>query len=182
MKKKWYIVILVICLIQSVGCAKDSLQYVNSENDSGSEVSRYEACEARDVIRVHISGEVYFPGVYTVSADSRIYEVVRKAGGFTSDADTDRVNQAKKVSDGEKITIPSVKEQENNQSDTGYVNINSANEESLCTLPGIGTTRARQILEYRNEHGDFQKIEDIMNVTGIKEGLFEKIAPYITVS
>ena len=85
------------------------------------------------------------------------------------------------MSDGEQIDIPSVLEKEASGTQ-GLIDINKANEALLCTIPGIGTAKARQIVEYRQKNGEFQKIEDIMKISGIKEGLFEKIAPYITVS
>lgn len=182
MKKKLNIIMLIICLTFLGGCAKDSLQYVNGESNISGETVYDEVGEKRTGIRVHICGEVYFPGVYLVDEASRVCDVVQKAGGFTEEADKENVNQAKKVSDGERIYIPSVYEGEDEESDSDCVNINKADVETLCTLPGIGKAKAKQIVEYRKRNGDFQSIEDIMNVAGIKEGLFSQIAPYITVS
>lgn len=185
MKKRKKLYILMFSMMLCLGCSRDSLQYAGYETEAldASDSSLVEEnLEIYDTITVHICGEVYFPGVYTVYSGSRIYEVVRQAGGFTSDADTEGINQAKEVSDGEQIYIPSISEIQTDTDEQGLINVNKADEEMLCTIPGIGTTRAKQIIEYRNKNGDFQKIEDIMNVTGIKEGIFEKIAPYITVS
>lgn len=67
------------------------------------------------------------------------------------------------------------------EEENGLVNINTANEELLCTLSGVGSSRAKSIIAYREKHGAYQKIEDIMNVEGIKEGLFQKIRDSITV-
>lgn len=177
------LVILLCMLILCQGCSDDSLQYVEevypAEQDVGQE--RTFETDIYDTITVHICGEVHFPGVYTVYANSRIHEIVKQAGGFTEYADTEAVNQAREVSDGEQIDIPSVLEKEASGTQ-GLIDINKANEALLCTIPGIGTAKARQIVEYRQKNGEFQKIEDIMKISGIKEGLFEKIAPYITVS
>lgn len=177
--------ILLVSLVMLWGCAKDSLQYVETGTGavcvSESDVAETENADY-DVITVHICGEVYFPGVYTIYRGSRIYEVVKLAGGFTVLADTEAVNQAKEVSDEEQIYIPSIYEKEETSDEQGLINLNTADEAALCTIPGIGSTRAKQILEYREKNGDFQKKEDIMNVTGIKEGIYEQIAPYITVS
>lgn len=185
MKKKVTICILLVGLFMLWGCAKDSLQYVEAQNGV-TNVSEVDVAETEnvsyDAITVHICGEVYFPGVYTVYRGSRIYEVVRQAGGFTALADTEAVNQAKEVNDEEQIYIPSIYEKEEDSDGQGLINLNTADETTLCTIPGIGSTRAKQILEYRKKNGDFQKKEDIMNVTGIKEGIYEQIAPYITVS
>ena len=182
MKKKLNSIILIICLFFLCGCTKDSLQYVNDEENNFDETTYDETGQEKTGIRVHICGEVYFPGVYQVDEESRVCDVVQKAGGFSEEADKESVNQAKKVSDGERIYIPSVYEREDDEPGSGCVNINKADEEDLCTLPGIGQTKAKQIIEYRKRNGDFQTIEDIMNVAGIKEGLFLQIAPYITVS
>lgn len=185
MEKKIGICILVFCFFMLTGCESDTLQYVETEVEA-SKVAEEDAIKSESencyTITVHICGEVYFPGVYTVYRGSRIYEVVKQAGGFTDEADTEAVNQAKEVSDEEQIYIPSIYEREEESNGEELINLNKADEEDLCKIPGIGSTRAKQILDYRTRYGDFQKIEDIMNVTGIKEGIFEKIAPYITVS
>ena len=183
MKKRIFILICTMFLCW--GCAGDSLQTIEAgknmslpsdESDVSDERKSYNA------VTVHICGEVYFPGVYTVYEGSRIYEVIIQAGGFTKDADTEAVNQAKEVLDGEQIYIPSVQEKEDEADAKGLININKASEAVLCTIPGIGLQRAKQIIEYREENGNFKCIEDIMKISGIKEGMFEKIAPYITVS
>ncbi|MBQ8040372.1 MAG: helix-hairpin-helix domain-containing protein [Lachnospiraceae bacterium] len=183
MKKRIY---LFICItILCAGCAEEPLQYVETGNgitESGENWEMQNNEGRYETITVHICGEVYFPGVYTVYSDSRIYEVVQQAGGFTEYADKEAINQAKEVSDGEQIYIPSVFETEEKNHTVGLVDINKANEAVLCTIPGIGATRARQIIEFREKNGNFKKIEDIMKISGIKEGMFEKIAPYITVS
>jgi competence protein ComEA len=151
---------------------------------------------------VHICGAVMNPGVYEVAADSRIFEVLKMAGGFTAEAATDAVNLAMTVVDGSKIQIPTIDEvaalteaesawvshNENgtasvNSSDTptGLVNINTAGMDALMTLPGIGKAKAESIITYREENGKFNVIEDIMKITGIKEGAFSKIKDKICV-
>lgn len=185
MKEKIEIYIFIFCFCILTGCAEDNLQYVETENgiyEVSDEDATKDEIVSYDTITVHVCGEVYFPGVYTVYRGSRIYEVVKQAGGFTALADTEAVNQAKEVSDEEQVYIPSIYEKDEDSDGQGRINLNKADEEELCKIPGIGSTRAKQILDYRMKHGNFQKIEDIMNVTGIKEGIFEKIAPYITVS
>lgn len=145
---------------------------------------------------VHVCGAVENPGVYTLMPGDRIYQAVEAAGGFTPEAGEDYLNQADLVSDGMKIYVPTLEEVEETRwqdmagqaadqvsadQGNGLVNINTANEELLCTLQGVGGSRAKSIISYREEHGAFQKIEDIMNVEGIKEGLFQKIKDSITV-
>ncbi len=187
MKKRISIIMISFALFLLTGCTEDTLQSAivlesgTGEKASGETISEKENMQedTLEVIKVHICGEVYFPGVYTVYSGSRIYEVVKAAGGFTKEADMNKVNQAREVSDGEQIYIPSVYEKDTEDS-SGLIDINSATKEVLCTIPGIGETRAEQIIKYRETYGRFTSIEDIMNVSGIKEGTFEKIAPYIT--
>ena len=160
-------------------CAADTLQYVGETTET---VEQNYEIWTESIIKVHICGEVYFPGVYSLHSGSRIYELVQQAGGFTPEADTEAVNQAKEVFDGEQIYIPSIKEREESENGQGLIDLNKATEAMLCTIPGIGSQRAKQIIDYREKNGRFNKIEDIMKISDIKEGMFEKIAPYITVS
>lgn len=145
---------------------------------------------------VHVCGQVNHPGVYELAQGSRVWDAVEAAGGFTEEADPEAVNLAAPVSDGSKITIPSQgdqgeqewyeeagerKENAGGVSGLGLVDINYADVNQLMTVPGIGQVRAEAVVAYRKEHGSFETIEDIMKVTGIKEGLFAKIRDYITV-
>ena len=179
-----------ICLLIGIllffsGCGKDTLEYVDIKADRQNTIETgyvSETVEIKDTVKVHVCGEVQFPGVYTLYSGSRVDEAVKQAGGFTFKADTTSINLAKEINDGEQIYIPSFEEIADETGKDGLININKADVEKLCTIPGIGETRAKQIIEYRKKNGSFQKIEDIMNVAGIKEGTFEKIAPYITVS
>lgn len=144
--------------------------------------------EAQPVV-VHVCGAVINPGVYELPAGSRSIEAVKMAGGLSEDAAERYVNLAKIPVDGEQIYIPTneealILEQEldRNGTSSGKVNINTADKALLCTLPGIGDTRASDIIAYRQEHGSFLVIEDIMQVNGIKEGGFQKIKELITVN
>ena len=154
---------------------------------------------------VHICGAVKTPGVYELSQGSRIYQAVEMAGGFLPEADQSFLNLAQPVADGMKITVWTRQEAETAAqgqgiafpgTENGYpkeanaaeesetkakVNINTAGKEELMTLRGIGASRAEDIIAYREKHGSFQKIEDIMKVSGIKDAAFEKIKDDITV-
>lgn len=137
---------------------------------------------------VHVCGSVAIPGVYYLDEGSRIHEAVALAGGFTEDAAGDAINLAEAVSDGEQIYIPSKKDVENGYSTEeltkigdGLVNINTASLEELKTLPGIGDMKAEAIIAYREECGNFTSVEDIMNVSGIKDSSYERIKDYIKV-
>lgn len=138
------------------------------------------------VICVYVCGAVVNPGVVELAEGSRADAALQAAGGFAEDACRDYVNLAAKLSDGEKLYFPSVTEAEalvasKEAEETGLVNINTANAEALMTLPGIGETRAQDIISYREEHGPFQKKEDLQKVSGIKENMYEKLCDKIIV-
>jgi len=141
--------------------------------------------EIYDMIFVHISGAVNNPGVYSVKKGTRVFEVTKLAGGFRDDADKDYLNLAMEVSDGMKIHIYSMEEvSELKQSQGGegeLVNINTADINRLMTLPGIGEAKAKSIIKYRESNGLFKDIKDLMNIPGIKEGAFLKIADLLTI-
>lgn len=148
-------------------------------------------------IYVYICGEVANPGVYELSEDSRIYEAVDAAGGFTENAACESINLASKVSDGMQITIYNKEEaaslpaggtsagknsgQDQMSGSSSLVNLNTATKEELMTLKGIGESKAEDIIRYREKSGGFKKIEDIMKISGIKEAGFQKIKDSITV-
>ena len=134
--------------------------------------------------------------MYELSEDSRIYEAVDAAGGFTENAARESVNLASKVSDGMQITIYNKEEAaslpagsgsavgnagQGGTSGSGLVNLNTATKEELMTLKGIGEAKAEDIIRYREKSGGFKKIEDIMKISGIKEAGFQKIKDNITV-
>ena len=147
--------------------------------------------EDEDIIYVDISGAVNEPGVYKVSGETRLYEVIEMAGGLSENADTDSVNRASFVEDGQKIIIPE-KGSGNSGSASSLngvipsapggqqlVNINTASADELKTLNGIGDVIAERIIEYRS-HSAFKSIEDIMSVDGIGKKTYEKIKDRIT--
>ncbi len=128
---------------------------------------------------VYICGYVINPGVYICDEGMRIYELIDMAGGFHSEADRDYLNLVEVVTDGQKIYVPKLGEVVSG--DKQKVNINTADKLTLMTLPGIGESRASDIISYREEQGGFARIEDIMKVSGIKEAAYEKIKDYIVV-
>lgn len=138
-------------------------------------------------ICVYVCGQVQTPGVYYLDAGSRICDAVSAAGGCLDTADICVVNQAERLVDGSRIYIPQEGETaapismgDMEQAD-GLVHLNRADKETLMTLPGIGETKADAILEYRDSHGGFTKKEELMDIPGIKDGVFRKIEDYITV-
>lgn len=142
---------------------------------------------------VDIKGEVLHPGVYEFSCESRIQEVIKKAGGFTEEADETKINLAQKISDQMQIIVPNLhskqeggvtegNSEKGNLSNTtlsnskqGTVNINTATLEELQTIKGIGKKKAEAILQYRKEHGAFRTKEDLLQVKGIGKKALEAI-------
>lgn len=178
-----------------------------TEEESQEDVGTTETDATSEICYVYVCGAVARPGVYEVEKDTRICEVINYAGGLTSEAEITCINQALAVYDGLMLNIPTVEQWKNGEFgldengfpvqvpkseqklaegndssvDDGKVDINTATVEQLCTLPGVGTSRAESIITYREEHGAFENIEDIKKVTGIKDGLFEKIKDKIKV-
>ena len=138
---------------------------------------------------VDISGEVNKPGVYLVNDGTRLYEVIEKAGGLTDNANTDQINQAGYVEDGEKIVIPSLNDEVVKNTDvqpgtfnsnSGLININTASKDQLMEITGVGEVIAERIIDYR-KNNRFKSIEDIMNVNGIGNATYDKMKSQITV-
>lgn len=148
-------------------------------------------------IYVYVCGNVKNPGVYKLDSGKRIADAIAMAGGVTKDAKEELLNQAQKISDGDKIYVPGKDDNDFNddiltstgisdssydgQESDGKVNINTASEQELMTISGIGQARAKAIIEYREKEGVFKSIEDIKNVSGIKDGLYERIYKFIKV-
>jgi len=144
---------------------------------------------------VHICGEVVSPGVYELKEGSRVFQAIEKAGGVTDQAAAEYLNMAEQVKDGMKIVVPGKEEVEaakargeiSLQAEASLnvqktkVNLNTATKEELMTLRGVGEAKAADILKYRESHGGFQKIEDIMKISGIKDAAFQKIKDDITI-
>lgn len=164
--------------------------YLN-EQENQSVTGEADACavlaqDDEETAFVYICGEVVSPGVYEVDGDSRICDVLLLAGGFTGEADENSINLAETVSDGMQVVIPSYAETREEKEriereKAGALNINTASVSQLCGLPGIGESRAAAIVAYREEHGFFQSPEELMQVSGIKEGMYEKIKDRIYV-
>lgn len=174
-----------LCMVFA-GCGREDTVYLEQEDSEyvgfkeESGVSESEEPEAiEELCCVYICGAVVNPGVYEVASGSRIYEVVVQAGGLTEEADVAAVNQAEIVSDGQMIYLPAAGE---GSAEDGRVNINTASVEELMTLSGIGQAKAEQIVTYRDANGSFSSGEEIMNVDGIKEGLYNRIKDNIRVN
>lgn len=146
--------------------------------------------ESESVIYVHVCGAVNAPGVVPLPEGSRGQDALDAAGGFAEDAAMEAVNLAAVLSDGMKLYFPTRDEavraesgagEDGGENAAGRININTADEGLLRTLPGIGEAKAGAIVSYREENGAFENPEDIMRVPGIKESAYGKIKEFITV-
>ena len=173
----------------------EALEENNKDNEKEIE-------ENKETIKVHITGAVQNEGVVELDVDSRIGDAIEKAGGLKENAYLEPINLAYILEDGMKIYIPNQSEKDKyqekneikieNQTSTqiinsnqiskqGKVNINTATQTELETLPGIGPSTAQKIISYRNEKGKFKSIEDIKNVSGIGESKYNRIKDYIMI-
>lgn len=143
------------------------------------------------IIMVHISGQVYSPGLIEIEEGKRVKDAVDLAGGLKKEADIDKINLAKKLEDEEKIFIPKIGEERDGDmeatnfssisSDTGgKINLNTCSKVELLSLPGIGDVLADRIIAYR-QTAKFTSIDDVKNVSGIGEKKFESIKDLIKV-
>ncbi len=219
MKKKQLLLILaLLCLIPGCAGGRDEFlrETIRPEDYQESDSLKSEELPSTDTvpeteapslpsIYVDVEGAVNAPGVYVLPEGSRVYEALLAAGGSRPDAALRYVNQARLLSDGSQLYIPTQEDIEKREGrpeafeeiDDGEgslwfspgtasvreskVNINTADLQTLCTINGIGEVRAKAILAYREKNGRFASIEELTNVDGIKGGTLEKIRGQITV-
>lgn len=197
-KQKTIMVIIITIMLAVVGYyiinKTEKNDYSELEQIANAEEQEDEEKEEEKII-IHITGEVEESGVIELEKGARISDAIEEAGGATEEADLSNVNLAYSLSDGQKIKIPNINEEneetiieekagkniiiEGNNKNDEKTNINTANQTELETLPGIGPSIALKIINYRNEHGKFEKIEDIKNVSGIGDSKYENIKEYI---
>ncbi len=194
---------------------KEVLEMFNEEGDSGMESTKKissksetvneeknqdEKAERKNIV-VEIKGEVVKPNVYTLAENSRVNDIIEKAGGLTSEANINNINRASLLSDGECIVIRNINDKDadvqeenlnskvntlsqggNVASNGDSININTASKDELKTLSGIGDTKAEAIIEYRDSNGGFKSIDELKNVSGIGEGTLNKIREKININ
>ncbi len=124
---------------------------------------------------VEVKGEVNKPGLYFLGSDARVNDAIILAGGLTMEADTDNLNLASRITDGMVIFVPG----KSGTAEYSKISINSGSLDELMSLSGIGEVKARSIIDYRNLHGPFSSLEELKNVEGISEKLFDQIKAFI---
>ena len=180
-----FIIFCIMVIIRKRELKDNNVNYkVNKEDII---VNNDKINDEEEYIYVDIKGEVINPNVYKIKKGLRVIDVINLAGGLTEESDTSNINLSKIVTDEMVIVIKSKNNEEvyidsdvdinnNNQ----LIDINTCTIDELLTLPGIGKSKANNIIEYRKKN-KFNTINDIMNVSGISESLFNKIKEYIKV-
>lgn len=173
----------------------DSSKESSSKEEGAEKSSSNNKSEAKEKnITVEIKGEVKKPDVYILKDNSIVKDLIDEAGGLTENADITNINRAKQLQNHELVyignkndisqgTLQTITPQNSSTSNTtqSMININSATSDELKTLNGIGDAKAKSIVEYRDKNGGFKSIEDIKNVDGIGDKMFEKIKDSITI-
>lgn len=153
------------------------------------------------LLMVYVTGAVLEPGVYQLPPESHVLDAVKAAGGLLPSADSELINLAAKIQDGSKIDVKEIHQNsaaevsiEGNDQNTDEpeksvtisastpLDINTATVEELDALPGIGTAKAQAIIDFREQNGQFVKVDDIQNVPGIGTGIYEKIKSLICIN
>lgn len=187
-------IICIVILIYILNINQSNLNNYEALEITNAEEENIE--ETEEKIKVHIAGSVVTEGIVELEEGARVADAIGEAGGTTADANMNQINLAYKLQDGQKIYIPNQNEEEyqittnmegiqsaNNttSNETDVININTATQTELELLPGIGPSTATKIIDYREENGKFENIEEIKNVPGIGEAKYENIKNKITV-
>lgn len=169
------------------GCQKEAMEFSwDVKQEVAEQEMEVDETQVERTVFVHVCGAVESPGVYELPASSRIVDAIEAAGGFLQEAASDQINLAAVLQDGDQIKIWTEEEAKDRadieaEAQEGLLDLNTATLSQLMQLPGIGQTKAEAILLYREEIGKFQTIEELKNVSGIKESVFEKVKDKIIV-
>ena len=183
---RWLVLLLLSCIFLT-GCdggtqlaLEQALIPLETLEQSTTETNGQDTTETSIGLVVYVCGSVLQPGVYELPIGSRIVAAVEAAGGFDQDAATEAINLAEPLKDGMQVRVPSVTEVAEAEltqvrAANGLVHLNKASVDELCTLPGIGKSKAETIVRYRETNGPFKSTEEIQKVTGIGENLYLQI-------
>ncbi|MBE5884612.1 MAG: hypothetical protein E7291_09440 [Lachnospiraceae bacterium] len=186
----------LLCAMLLAGCGvQDEALVLTLERDEQADALEAEKALQSDLVEevseqkifVHVCGAVKRPGVVELPPESRASDALEAAGGLLAEAQPDYVNLAARLEDAQQLYFPTREEakllrEEQEEVAEDLVNINTAGIEQLCTLPGIGEARAADIVAYREARGAFPNKEAIMEVSGIKQSVYEKLCDRISVN
>ena len=180
--------VLILTVFFCCACENEGPPLLRRETESlpDEAPAAAEPSSPSEKLAVHVCGAVQRPGVYYFAPGARRSDALEQAGGLTEDADESYINLALPLTDGEQLYFPTKQEAEAlrrqaEEREAGLVNINTAGQSELETLPGIGPSLAGAILAYRAANGAFRTEEEIMLVPGIKQSLYAKLLGHITV-
>jgi competence protein ComEA len=178
---------LVLVLGVLIGLASGAAVYMISRQPSGQPIELIPK-PTPSLMLIHVAGAVQNPGVYQLELGSRVQQAVDRAGGLLENANSDNINLAGFLQDGQRIYISLIGETTKSEilidpgSQGKLIDLNTADIAELITLPGIGDDRAAAIIAYRNQIGGFKSIEQIQDIEGIGTATFEKLKSMITAS
>lgn len=202
-QKYGWLVLTGLMLVCLMGCAQPQMQFVersqvSSQVEISSQVLPEVASEEKkpETLYVHVCGAVKEAGIYRFPVDARVFEAIEAAGGLTQEAAAESVNQARLLTDGEELYIPTKEEvlsasavpgaetpvSAGESTEDDRININTADVDTLTGLNGIGKAKAEAIIAWREENGGFSSVEEIKNIDGIADKTYEKLKDRITVN
>lgn len=210
-KNRILIIIFLIFTFYAIANIIQSQNEPEEVEEEIKEIPKKETPKKEDKVIIDIKGEIVNPGVYELKSTNTVMDAINQAGGLTKISDTSNLNLSKKIEDEmviivySKVEIQKMKQnnavptcppinnaclksedekaklENKTENKNSQININTATKEELQTLDGVGETKAESIIDYRNKNGNFQKIEDIKNVSGIGDSSFEKIKDRLTI-
>ncbi|MGY3765333.1 helix-hairpin-helix domain-containing protein [Vagococcus vulneris] len=184
-------------IVSNVSMTKaDTEKTINSDSKSGDTEQRKAQNKQSETWKIDVKGAVKNPGIYIVDSSMRVIDAVEAAGGYIAESDQNKINNAEKVMDQMVIYVPKKGEETDlnipmsntatsgnvgSNNGTAQVNLNTATLAELMTLKGVGQKKAEAILQYRDENGRFEQIEDLKKVKGIGEKTFESLSQSIRI-
>ena len=172
MKKVLYIFILFSIIVFITACDDYEL-YINDN------INQNDPIMESNILIIDLKGEINRSGIYEIKSGTFLYELIELAGGLTSSADLSKINLALRLTNESMIVIPKIQNIQTFEDEK--ININTATINDLKTLEKIGDVLASRIIEYRETNGYYKNIEELKNIKGLSDGVFNKIRDFITV-
>lgn len=178
--------IVLVLVAAGVSVAIGMVRGAGGPSPVGEQVAAPSSVAELPALYVHVFGAVEAPGLYRLEDGARIVDLIAAAGGLTADADQTAVNLARRVTDGEQVRVPVIGETAASDTEAGVasdgrVNLNTADAAALDTLPRVGPAIAERIIQWRDEHGLFTSVDDLLSVPGIGDKMLASLRDLVTV-